>query len=135
MGPKLFILYINDICNASTSLKFILFADDTNVFCSGVDIQTLCEHISCELDKLHVWLSVNKLSQNVDKTIFIIFGNRKNIDNVCISMNNGIITRVRATKFLRVIIDEKLTWKEHTSLVRSKLSKTVGILNRVRHYC
>ena len=54
LGPKLFILYINDICNASTSLKFILFADDTNVFYSGVDIQTICECISRELDKLHV---------------------------------------------------------------------------------
>ena len=51
------------------------------------------------------------LSLNVDKTNFILFGNRKNIDNVCISMNNSIITRVRATKFLGVIIDEKLTWK------------------------
>ena len=56
LGPKLFILYINDICNASTILKFILFADDTNVFYSGVDIQTLCECISRELNKLHVWL-------------------------------------------------------------------------------
>ena len=56
----------------------------------------------------------------------------KNIDNVCISMNNSIITRVRATKFLGVIIDEKLTWKDHISLVRSKLAKTVGIY-RVRH--
>ena len=37
----------------------------------------------------------------------------KNIDNVCISMNNSIITRVRATKFLGVITDEKLTWKDH----------------------
>ena len=86
-----------------------------------------------ELDKLHVWLSVNKLSLNVDKTNFILFGNRKNIDNVCITMNNSIITRVRATKFLGVIIDEKLTWKDHISLVRSKLSKTVGILYRIRH--
>ena len=129
LGPQLFILYINDICNASTSLKFILFADDTNVFYSGVDIQTICECISRELDKLHVWLSVNKLSLNVDKTNFILFGNRKNIDNVCISMNNSIITRVRATKFLGVIIYEKLTWKDHISLVRSKLSKTVGILS------
>ena len=57
LGPKLFILYINDICNASSSLKFILFADDTNVFYSGVDIQTICECISRELDKLHVWLT------------------------------------------------------------------------------
>ena len=98
LGPKLFILYINDICNASTILKFILFADDTNVFYSGVDIQTLCECISRELGKLHVWLSVNKLSLNVDKTNCILFGNHKNIDNVRISMNNSIITRVRATK-------------------------------------
>ena len=58
-------MYINDICNASTILKFKLFADDTNVFYSGVDIQTLCECISRELDKFHVWLSVNKLSLNV----------------------------------------------------------------------
>ena len=118
-------MYINDICNASTSLKFILFADDTNVFCSGVDIQTLCEHISCELDKLHVCLSVYKRSLNVCKTIFFLFGNRKNIDNVCcISINNSIITctRVRATKFLR-----KLTWKDHITLVRSKAPVTPGL--------
>ena len=69
LGPKLFIWNINDMCNASTILKFILFADDTNVFYSGVDIQTRCECISRELEKLHVWLSVNKLSLNVDKTI------------------------------------------------------------------
>ena len=105
LGPKLFILYINDICNASTSLKFILFAaDDTNVFYSGDDIQTICECIRRELDKLHVWLYVNKISLNVDKTNYILFGNRKNIDNVCIFMNNSIITRVRETKFLGVSI-------------------------------
>ena len=32
LGPKLFILYINDICNTSSLLKFILFADDTTIF-------------------------------------------------------------------------------------------------------
>ena len=31
LGPKLFILYINDICNVSTLLKYVLFADDTNL--------------------------------------------------------------------------------------------------------
>ena len=32
LGPKLFLLYINDICNVSNILDFILYADDTNVF-------------------------------------------------------------------------------------------------------
>ena len=30
LGPVLFLLYINDICNVSNLLKFVLFADDTN---------------------------------------------------------------------------------------------------------
>ena len=39
LGPKLFILYMNDdICNVSEIIKFILFADDTNIFYSNIDI-------------------------------------------------------------------------------------------------
>ena len=32
LGPLLFLIYINDICNVSKVLDFILFADDTNIF-------------------------------------------------------------------------------------------------------
>ena len=32
LGPKLFILYINSICNVSQLLKFVLFVDDTNIY-------------------------------------------------------------------------------------------------------
>ena len=33
LGPILFIIYINDICNVSDVVKCVLFADDTNIFC------------------------------------------------------------------------------------------------------
>ena len=42
LGPLLFILYINDICNISKVFDSILFADDTNLFCSDNDINDLC---------------------------------------------------------------------------------------------
>ena len=32
LDPALFILYVNDMCNVSTTLKYILFADDTNIY-------------------------------------------------------------------------------------------------------
>ena len=32
LGPLLFLVYINDMCNSSDNLEFLLFADDTNVF-------------------------------------------------------------------------------------------------------
>ena len=58
LGPKLFILYINDMCRVSECLKFILFADDTNLFCSGNDLLKLSETVTHELSKLKNWLSL-----------------------------------------------------------------------------
>ena len=131
LGPKLFILYINDICNVSEIVKFILFADDTNVFHSDHDINNLCTTMSNELDKLHAWFTVNKLSLNISKTNYILFGRRRCIaDNVSITMGKSPISRVKVTKFLGVNIDENLTWKDHISVVKSKLSKTIGIMYR-----
>ena len=61
-GPKLFKLCINDICNVSPVLKFILLADDTNIFCSGSVFQ-LSIIVCNELDKLiNEWFSVNMFS-------------------------------------------------------------------------
>ena len=41
LGPLLFIVYINNLYRASKVFKPIMFADDTNLFCSGKHIKTL----------------------------------------------------------------------------------------------
>ena len=73
LGPKLFILYINYICNVSNFFKFILFADDTNIFYSNSDIAHLVRLTNIELEKLRVWFAVNKLSLNISKTTYMFF--------------------------------------------------------------
>ena len=65
LGPKLFIMYINDICKVSKIFKFILFADDTNIFCCDSDLNKLIRVINAELEKIHIWFSANRLSLNV----------------------------------------------------------------------
>ena len=62
LGPILFIIYINDICNVSDVVKCVLFADDTNIFCSERNLTDLQLTLNRELGKLFVWFSVNKLS-------------------------------------------------------------------------
>ena len=133
LGPKLFILYINDICNVSPVLKFILFADDTNIFCSGSDIVQLSIIVSNELDKLSEWFAVNKLSLNLSKTNFMLFTNCRIEQNVNISINNCEIDMVYKTKFLGVVIDSKLNWKDHVAMVKSKLSKSIAIMHKAKH--
>ena len=62
LGLKLFILYINDMVNASNIFKFIIFADDTNLFRTSKDIVSLSVTICNELMKLDKWCAQNNIS-------------------------------------------------------------------------
>ncbi len=135
LGPKLFILYINDITMASDMLKYVIFADDTNIFSSGKDLQRLLQAITVELENLKLWFDNNKLSLNISKSKFILFGNKKVNPNmqVELSIENVKLERVQEHTFLGVIIDQNMSWKPHISYVRSKTARSLGILRKTRH--
>jgi Reverse transcriptase (RNA-dependent DNA polymerase) len=133
LGPLLFILYINDIVNCSHILQFILFADDTNLFYSNCDIVQLQRIVNQELEKLAVWFRANRLSLNIRKTNFIMFGLKHLNNSVTIKINDIVIERVYCTKFLGVYIDSKLTWKNHIAHVASKIARGLGAINRAKH--
>ena len=135
MGPLLFLIYINDISHSSELISFILFADGTNLLMSNNDPNTLMIQMNEELEKISTWLALNKLSLNLTKTHFILFkSSRKKLRNkFTIKIKDKIISQVRHTKFLGVIIDEHLSWKEHNN-VANKISKFTGLLCKARHY-
>ena len=68
-----FLNYINDFHNCSELLDFHLFADDANLSFKHKDINILESETNSELANLHIWLSDNKLSLNIEKSNFIIF--------------------------------------------------------------
>ena len=78
LGPKLFNIYINDLCNVSSMLRCVLFADDTTIICSKYDLKELCTEVNNELNKVDSdWFNINKLSLNLNKTNFMLFANSK----------------------------------------------------------
>ena len=61
LGPVLFLIYINDICNVSNIFNFILFGDDTTILSTNKDTKLLYEQDNSKLDKLQNWPRLNKL--------------------------------------------------------------------------
>jgi len=64
---------LNDIANVSNILQLILIADGTNLFAFHRDLNTLVQLVNCELELINICFKVNRLSLNVDKTVFIVF--------------------------------------------------------------
>ena len=125
-GPKLFIIYMNDMCNVSNIVKFILFADDTNIFHASNDISRLNETICCVLKKWCVWFAVNKLTVNITKTNYMLFGSLMLNKEVKLKEQNVNIETVMVTTFLGVFIEEFLNWKAHIKYVNQLLCGDMG---------
>ena len=136
LGPLLFLLYINDLANVSDVIRFILFADDSNIFFHSKNPDDLIDMANTEIPKILEWLSANKLTLNVSKTHFVIFRNQGKAINLTKTMliNGTPIKQEPYTKFLGVWLDEKLDWAKHIREISGKIAKGVGILTKARAY-
>ena len=124
LGPLLFILYINDFSGVSDKLLYVLFADDTNVFLSGKDMNTLIDTIQLELKKLYDWLLAIKLTLNIAKTHFMIFHRaRQKKHMINIKINKVQIEQTKHTTFLAVIFYDNLCWSNHISYINRKIAR------------
>ena len=78
---------------------------------------------------MKMWLDVNKLSLNIDKTNFMIFKSpqHSSAETGNIKIDNLLVKRTCYVKFLGVLLDENLSWKYHTTELSKKLARTCGI--------
>ncbi len=141
LGPLLFIIYINDISFASNLFNFIIYADDTTlettieIAINKLQNANAENKINIKLDLVNDWLKCNKLSLNIGKSKYMIFHNKqKKFDHLHIKIENTYIERVKEFDFLGLIINENLNWKAYINKVANKISKSMGILNRLKHF-
>ena len=61
LGPLLFIIYVNNLCQTSKFLKSIMFADNTNLLCRSKTVKTRFLIANIELKKIWECFRANKL--------------------------------------------------------------------------
>ena len=95
-----------------------------------------------ELCKLYDWLTTNKLTLNVKKTNFVIFypaqrrlthlPKSKIFDN---EQNTNVALECKEfVKYLGILIDNNLSWKHRIDHIVTKISRTIGLISKLRHF-
>jgi hypothetical protein len=106
------------------------------IFFTHNDPDELARVINEEFEYIDLWMKVNKLSVNTNKTNYILFKgkNKKIYKSISIIFDKTQLVQKQSIKFLGVVIDENLSWKLHISYICKKISKSTGIIFRCRYY-
>ena len=136
LGPLLFIIYTNDLPSCLKNSKTILFADDTTIYSTAPHLNQAYVNLNTDLNSLADWFKANKLSLNVNKTVYMVFSNNHaDHDNHQFELKIGPerITRVTETRFLGIILDNKLKWNHHIKHVKTKLSSSLYAIRMAKN--
>ena len=117
-----------DLPNASRLLDPIMFVDHTNLFFDHKDIKHLFTVVNKELVNIKDKFTAKKLSLNAEKSKYPFFHKPSKKDNIPLCLSKLIITnykiqREASIKFLGVLLDQQLIWKEHIKLTDNKIAK------------
>ena len=119
ISPLLFNLYVSDF-PTSINTEIALYADDSAIYSSSTDAETVTKNIQDHLNDIQKWGDKWKIKLNPQKSTAVLFTNRrpKTPGNLKLYGNN--IPWSPSIKYLGVILDRKLTWNSH---ITSKLQQ------------
>lgn len=115
--------------------KYFTFADDTVLVYSGTNELILNEEINIDLKKYNQWLYFNKLKINIDKTKFLLFKQKnKIVREMAIKMNDLVLERVASVRYLGLMVDDRLNWREHVTKLTEKILSMIPYIFKIRNY-
>ena len=118
IGPLLFNIYMNDLFEYINH-EVIMFADDTSIIITGDDINSLEINCNETMKCLQKYLYDNKMYLNIQKTSYMSFNNI----TLNIKSNDSELHKTTDSKILGIILDEKLNFNKHSTLVKNKILK------------
>ena len=135
LGPLLYTILVLSLQKINFSGKYFTFADDTVFLYSGSDLNNLQNRVNNDLTNYSHWLLHNRLKLNADKTVYMIFQQKNTVSsNIQLNINNSTLSQVQTTKYLGLIINEKLNWSEHIKKLNNKIIPMLGALHRCAKY-
>ena len=135
LGPLLFIIYINDLCE---NLHFMgkLYADDTKII-SSINSINDSQLLQADLNKIHEWSTKWLVQLNRDKCKVMHLGYHNQKYKYYINDESNIQYSIQSTeceKDLGVMIQSDLKWHNHVGYVCARANRIIGMLRRTFVY-
>ena len=136
LGPVLFIIFINDFHQAIDISAFHHFADYTNLLLVDKSLKKINKSINKDLKCAVDWIRANKLSLNTSKTEIVIFKARSKVitKNLNFRISGQKIGLSKSVKYLGITLQDDLYWNLYLNELVKKLSRSTGLLSKIRHY-
>ena len=134
LGPLLFSIFVNDLPSVVNHAQINMFADDTELHCSGEDLPSVQNDLQSDLHRVQNWLQANRLQLNISKSVMMLIGSWQKLRNrsVSVSIDGKPLASVTSTRYLGVLIDQHLTWKLHVDNVLKRVRCKLYALYRLK---
>ncbi|GFW14287.1 RNA-directed DNA polymerase from mobile element jockey [Trichonephila clavipes] len=126
LGPILFNIYINDIPSHTLTMTNI-YADDTSISATYKNHHTITKALNAHLILLEEFFNTWKIKINVDKIVAVLFTRRR---KPCTppTLYSTPLHWSQSTKYLGLVLEKNLTWKQHILHARDKFRNAMRSL-------
>ena len=129
IGPLLFILFINDVCDYIQHSSILLYADDCKIY-KSIENTNDSSLLQEDLNSFNEWCRCNKMSLNVKKCFVMSFSRDLNTQFYDYTFDDVLVNRTSAFTDLGVLFDPKCTFCNHIDLITSKAYGKLGCITR-----
>ena len=130
LGPLFFLVYTNDISKGlSKGTKIKLFADDSLLY-RTISSQNDSKTLQKDLNTLQNWEQKWKMEFHPGKCQTLRITHKTKPHPWTYQIHNTPISLTDSAKYLGVVIDSKLAWKEQYSNIRKKCNNSMAFLRR-----
>jgi hypothetical protein len=144
LGPTLFLVYINDLCNLELhKTSIISFADDTAIVVKGRDWSEVQKLAECSMAVVSDWLDGNLLTLNISKTKFLCFSiNTRGqpsddfsirVGPHLVASSSSTLERANTIKYLGIQLDQHLNWRQHITTLKCRVRKLMFVFRLLRN--
>ena len=137
LGPLAFLFYINDITESFRHCQTLLYADDTVLLSSNLDVNVAAQNLQTDLLSLNNWCALNKLTINIKKTKIMCFGSKnciKKFHKPNFLLNGLLLDCVDSFKYLGITLDPQLNYDLYLSTILQKVTYKSYLLRKIRRY-